>query len=494
MNKERIDSAFLISKLLAMPAVEVARYIEEHNGLPEHYGLEEMLLGRDKLIDLQLAMFSKDSEILSSLYRSCLLVGEDDPNYNYYFGLILACLSNEANVNLSDLEYVIGDELFRSIVNPEFTLSADASPKPNFSNYNKAFQRSAILNNKNFFAEYVNNLLCRKKYFEGISESTWIKLIKETLDCDWVVKDGSGYRADGVWYLIANAPANREWKDLIKTLMANIYMPGSYLGIRDFDSSIVNRWNLEIGDDEKIEENYNIYIENSSYDIDEFFIFAYVIFGGGYGQRKIADKWIFSKGDELSLRERRVYKKGSAAEYLFKLFNRDRWEKPGDGSRLSAAPSEAKNAQKMERIFYDALWVANKSTDNKYLIYAVLGNYKIPRKFLIRSSDAFNSQAMLLPLIFNKYAYDDEKIRDFVTYRLWGDRKLFEMQKRNYEYHKEKYPWEYKSNTKNPDGDYLEPALPDVMKKIDESIVQIKMWVFLGVVVLIACIGFSIKT
>lgn len=490
MNKERIDSAFLISKLLAMPAVEVARYIEEHNDLSEHYGLEEILLGRDKLIDLQLAKFSKDSEILSGLYRSCLLVGEGDPNYNYYFGLMLACLSNE---RVCDLKYAIGSELFRSIVNPEFTLSSDESQKSNFSNYNKAFQRSAILNNKKYFVEYVNKLFCRKDYFEGISESTWMKLIKETLDCNWMVKD-PGYRADGVWYLIANAPVNREWKDLIKTLMANIYAPGSYRGIDKFDASIVNRWNLEIGDDEKIEENYNIYIDNSSYDIDEFFIFAYVIFGGGYGQMKIADTWIFSKGDELSLRERGIYKKGSAAEYLFKLFNRDRWEKPGDGSRLSAAPSEAKIAQKMERIFYDALWVANKSTDNKYLIYAVLGNYKIPRKFLIRSSDAFNSQAMLLPLIFNKHAYDDEKIRDFVTKRIWADDKLFKIQKRNYEYHMENYPWEYKSNMKNPDGDYLEPALPDVMKKIDESIVQIKMWVFFGVVVLIACIGFSIKT
>jgi hypothetical protein len=487
VNTERIDSAFLVSKLLAMPAVEVARYIEEHNDLSGRYGWEEILLGRDKLIDLQLAKFSRDSEILSGLYRSCLLVGEDDPNYNYYFGLMLACLSNETNVNLSDLEDVIGEELLRSIVNPEFSLSADASSKPSFSNYNKSLQRSAILNNKNYFVGYVNSLFCRKDYFEGVSESTWVKLIKETLDCNWMVKDYS-YLADGVWYLIANAPANRQWKDLIKSLMVNIFLPTSYHGLNNFDASIVQRWDLEIGDDEKIEENYNTYIDNSSYDVDEFFIFVYVIYGGGgvNHYKKIADTWFVNEGDKLSLRERVLCKEGSVFEFLFKLFHRDRWE---DNRRLV---SEARLKAEKARRFADASWVVGKSKD-KYLVFSLLGNYEVPRRYLILSNDAFNSQAMLLPLIFNKHAYEDEKIRDFVTSKFYFTNKLLEIQKRNYEYHKENFPWVYRSNMKTPDVAYLEPALPDVMKKIDESIVQIKMWIFFGVAVVIACIGFSIN-
>ena len=118
--------------------------------------LEQSLLARnDPLIDIGLARYAGQEEVVAALYQKSLAKPADHLQERYFLGLRIACLSNEVVTNpmVSFLENVLGNEEFARLISE-----------------GESDERSALLTNPRIGDEVLEALYKNEGLFGSLSD------------------------------------------------------------------------------------------------------------------------------------------------------------------------------------------------------------------------------------------------------------------------------------------------------------------------------------
>ena len=198
--------------------------------------LEQSLLARnDPLIDIGLARYAREEEVVAALYQKSLAKPADHLQERYFRGLRIACLSNEVVTNhtVSFQENVLGNEEFARLISE--------------GDSDECF---ALLTNPRIGDEVLEALYKNEGLFVSLSDERRRQLVNASINNPRLttMKDSEGYLDHGYWAihegiftLLSSAPTTELWLFTLRELIGeldpgNLYVPENAI------SPILERW------------------------------------------------------------------------------------------------------------------------------------------------------------------------------------------------------------------------------------------------------------
>jgi hypothetical protein len=198
--------------------------------------LEQSLLARsDPLIDIGLARYAGEKEVVAALYHKSLAKPADHLQERYLRGLRIACLSNEVVTNpmVSFLENVLGIEEFTRLIRE--------------GDSDECF---AFLTNPRIGDEVLETLYKNEGLFVSLSDERRRSLVNGSINNPRLTmkKDSEGYldygyRAihEGIFTLLSCAPTTELWLFTLRQLLDELD-PGDIHFPKNAILPILDRW------------------------------------------------------------------------------------------------------------------------------------------------------------------------------------------------------------------------------------------------------------
>ncbi len=205
----------LEARLLISRPEDVFNELQKHGSQAESYWsldaldqqLERSLLARNEpLIDLALARYATDGEIVGQLYEKACTIA-DTSNRAYAKGLRVACLSNHL-VSVSDLA-----SFPRDIIGAEATwkVLSDADDD----------EASALLQNPRIDSNLLKTLYTREEAFASLPEYRWGRLIAVSRSNPLFAE--SHQLDEAIFRLLEIAPPNESWRAMLLPLLERLH-------------------------------------------------------------------------------------------------------------------------------------------------------------------------------------------------------------------------------------------------------------------------------
>lgn len=193
--------------------------------------LEKSLAERmDPLVDLGLASFASDRDIVSALYRKGLAPASTPLDTRYRKGLRIACLSNR----LAYAPYFIGEDETRRVLG-----EADLD------------EAAALICNPGVSTTLLQALYERRGPVAHVDEGRWRRLVRLSISNKRIgdnVEGDAKCISDSIFKLLKIAPATREWSSTLVRLLDRI--DPQFVARQEDIFDVLRRW------DDTIDEDY----------------------------------------------------------------------------------------------------------------------------------------------------------------------------------------------------------------------------------------------
>lgn len=198
--------------------------------------LERSLLARNEpLIDLGLARYARELEVVAALYQKSRVTPTDLLNERYLYGLGVACLSNEV------AEYPF-THFPENIIGEEETARLIAE--------NGGAEIAALLSNRNF-AQKIEALYKNEGFFASLSDERRCGMVNLSITNPCLITNESSVHGPDLWYMgihkailtmIASVPTTENWLRTLRALLDRLD-PGDLCSPADGPiTPILERW------------------------------------------------------------------------------------------------------------------------------------------------------------------------------------------------------------------------------------------------------------
>ena len=238
MTTEFVTYHIREAQLIVSSPERVASELKQYAGKFLYEGkLQENLLARNNpLIDLALAQYTTEKEILTALYKKSCVQPKDSPNEKYLLGLKIACLSNECSHHGWDIpkgiEEVFGIGEFERLV----TKGSEEEIAALFSNPSFFSILEALYKNEGIFSSLADDQ--RRLLVAYSKENPKLALCQDSEN----YPDMNYYSVHkAILSMLASAPITHDWADtLFKLLLA--LDPEKIFSLDEPITSIISRW------------------------------------------------------------------------------------------------------------------------------------------------------------------------------------------------------------------------------------------------------------
>lgn len=252
-TEARIREARLIVARPEQVLVELEKYGDEFKKsvFDGDENLEKSLLARgDPLIDLGLARYAGDKEVVAGLYQKSLAAPASHLQERYLRGLRIACLSNEVVKNLLSRfpQDVLGKEEFARLI-------AEGDEE----------ELAALLSNRNLTDEVLKALYKNEGLFATLPNERRRRLVLLSIDNPRLITKEDSEEGPDLGYMgihkaiismLASAPTTADWLDTLRQLLDQLD-PGDLGSPKEPITPILERWvQVPVPEDGTLEGGY----------------------------------------------------------------------------------------------------------------------------------------------------------------------------------------------------------------------------------------------